>query len=124
MKLKKLISSLVDGNFNETSEIVKSFTSDKAKKLKQAKISTQKKEEDDTGISDYFLNDIENIKIGEYQVVWSENDDFDAFDEITVEEINSQGLKITKDGETRNYSFSDVSTVEVVKMEDYDSLFK
>lgn len=81
-------------------------------------------EEDDLGIADYYLNDLEHITTGLYQVVWSESKFFEAFDMITIEKITSTGMVISCDNRKKEYSFDQLKTVQVTRDEDYDELFK
>lgn len=91
---------------------------------KELSDENQPEEEDDLGIPDYYLNDVEHITPGLYQVVWSESKLFEAFDMITVEKITPTGLVISCDNKKKEYSFDQVKTVQVTKDEDYNELFK
>lgn len=81
-------------------------------------------EKDDLGILDYFLDDVEHISIGTYQVVWSESDLFDTFDMIDIEEITSTSLVIIHNNKRKEYKFSQLKGIEVTKDEDYNKLFQ
>lgn len=84
----------------------------------------QEDEIDDTGLTDFRLSDFGTIKPGKYQVTESENDDFEAFDEIVIEGKLPDALVVSIEGRpAKKYSRAELKSVEVMSLSELDALF-
>ena len=80
---------------------------------------------DDTGLTDFRLSEFDTLKVGvKYTVTESDNDDFEAFDEVVIKEKLNDALLISKGGKSaKKYKRSALKTVEAMSMGELDAMF-